>query len=45
MASMGKLLTIGISASLLCTLVILPAFFPKMPAEAAETVAQEMEAA
>ncbi len=45
MASMGKLLTVGIGASLLCTLVILPAFFPKTAAEVPETMVQEMEAA
>jgi len=43
MASMGKLLTIGISASLVCTLVVLPAFFPKDPIEAAETMPQDIK--
>ncbi len=43
MASMGKLLTIGISASLLSTLLILPAFFPKTPGEAPAAATREME--
>jgi hopanoid biosynthesis associated RND transporter like protein HpnN len=45
MASMGKLLTIGIGASLLSTLVILPAFFPKAPEAETSAVASEMETA
>ncbi len=45
MASMGKLLTIGIGASLLSTLLILPAFFPKTPGEAPAAATREMETA
>ncbi len=43
MASMGKLLTIGIGASLLSTLLILPAFFPKTPVEAPAVTTRKME--